>query len=99
MIVVVNTPAVMSQQHFPLAFECSLKKREGRGTLPSRGWRCHGPFCSLKSNSIKKLRNNNNDDDKLCECVAKVDNINKFVVCCQQEEAKEEEDLANMKFH
>lgn len=61
----------------------------------------HGPFCSLlfaslKSNSIKKLRNNNNDDDKLCECVAKVDNINKFVVCCQEEE---EEHLANMKFH
>lgn len=31
-IVVVNTPAVMSQQHFPLAFECSLEKRRQRNS-------------------------------------------------------------------
>lgn len=33
MIVVVNTPAVMSQQHFPLAFECSLEKRRLRNSV------------------------------------------------------------------
>lgn len=32
MIVVVNTRAVMSQQHFPLAFECSLEKRRQRNS-------------------------------------------------------------------
>lgn len=56
---------------------------------------CCLPVC--KSNSIKKLRNNNDADDQLCECVAKVDNIYKFVVSCQ--EAEEAADLANMKFH
>lgn len=82
-------------------------KREGRAGGVGEKEAPQGPFssllfASLKSNSIKKLSNNNNYDDKLCECVAKVDNINKFVVCCQEEEAEEEEeeeDLANMKFH